>query len=251
MNIDYEAIGRRIRTRRIQKAMTQEQLAALIEREPAYLSRIEHGNQKPSLDTLLRKYSAAMSDVNMVAVQNMIPSAKRLLTRRNKAAIIQTNNKFCGRRLMNIDWNAKGYQKDFAFVPKYGEAVLDLIDAAPGALAVDLGCGNGGLTGKLIERGYRVVGVDASAPMLALAKERYPDTTFLQADACTFQLPEQADVIFSNAVLHWIDAAKQNELIANIASQLKPGGQLVCEFGGKGCAETVHAVLEKSLRPMG
>ena len=146
---------------------------------------------------------------------------------------------------MNIDWNAKGYQKDFAFVPKYGEAVLDLIDAARGALAVDLGCGNGGLTGKLIERGYRVVGVDASAPMLALAKERYPDTTFLQADACTFQLPEQADVIFSNAVLHWIDAAKQNELIANIASQLKPGGQLVCEFGGKGCAETVHAVLEK------
>lgn len=146
---------------------------------------------------------------------------------------------------MNIDWNAKGYQKDFAFVPKYGEAVLDLIDAAPGALAVDLGCGNGGLTGKLIERGYRVVGVDASAPMLALAKERYPDTTFLQADACTFQLPEQADVIFSNAVLHWIDAAKQNELIANIASQLKPGGQLVCEFGGKGCAEAVHAALEK------
>lgn len=44
MNIDYEAIGRRIRTRRIQKAMTQEQLAALIERESAYLSRIEHGN---------------------------------------------------------------------------------------------------------------------------------------------------------------------------------------------------------------
>lgn len=45
MNIDYEAIGRRIRTRRIQKGMTQEQLAALIERESAYLSRIEHGNQ--------------------------------------------------------------------------------------------------------------------------------------------------------------------------------------------------------------
>ena len=101
---------------------------------------------------------------------------------------------------MNIDWNAKGYQKDFAFVPKYGEAVLDLIDAAPGALAVDLGCGNGGLTGKLIERGYRVVGVDASAPMLALAKERYPDTTFLQADACTFQLPEQATLRLSSSL---------------------------------------------------
>lgn len=95
---------------------------------------------------------------------------------------------------MNIDWNVKEYLKDFAFVPKYGEAVLDMIDAAPGTLAVDLGCGNGGLTGKLIERGYRVIGVDASVSMLALARERHPDTTFLQADACTFQLPEQVDV---------------------------------------------------------
>ena len=102
---------------------------------------------------------------------------------------------------MNIDWNVKEYLKDFAFVPKYGEAVLDMIDAAPGTLAVDLGCGNGGLTGKLIERGYRVIGVDASVSMLALARERHPDTTFLQADACTFQLPEQVDVIFSNAGL--------------------------------------------------
>lgn len=37
---------------------------------------------------------------------------------------------------MNIDWNVKEYLKDFAFVPKYGEAVLDMIDAAPGTLAV-------------------------------------------------------------------------------------------------------------------
>ena len=90
MNIDYEAIGRRIRTRRIQKAMTHEQLAALIEREPAYLSRIEHGNEKPSLDTLLRKYSAVMSDVNMVAVQNMIPSAKKVIDEK-KQGVYNTN----------------------------------------------------------------------------------------------------------------------------------------------------------------
>jgi SAM-dependent methyltransferase len=74
---------------------------------------------------------------------------------------------------MNIDWNAKGYQKDFAFVPKYGEAVLDLIDAAPGALAVDLGCGNGGLTGKLIERGYRCGCFRADAGACQRALPRY------------------------------------------------------------------------------
>ena len=103
---------------------------------------------------------------------------------------------------MNIDWNVKEYLKDFAFVPEIAaRRCWIMIDARRGHLAVDLGCGNGGLTGKLIERGYRVIGVDASVSMLALARERHPDTTFLQADACTFQLPEQVDVIFSNAGL--------------------------------------------------
>ena len=37
---------------------------------------------------------------------------------------------------------------------------------------LDLCCGTGLLAGELIERGYRVVGVDASEAMLALARER-------------------------------------------------------------------------------
>lgn len=71
------------------------------------------------------------------------------------------------------------------------------------------------------------------------------------ADATEFQLQEKADVIFSNAVLHWIDAGKQEKLIANISNQLKTGGQLVCELGGKGCGETVHATLEKKFAERG
>ena len=54
MDIDYEAIGKRIQFWRKRRSLTQEQLVLFIEREPAYLSRIEHGNQKPRLDALLR-----------------------------------------------------------------------------------------------------------------------------------------------------------------------------------------------------
>ena len=64
MDIDYEAIGRRIQLWRKRRSLTQEQLALFIEREPAYLSRIEHGNQKPSLDTLLRVCKALNLDIN-------------------------------------------------------------------------------------------------------------------------------------------------------------------------------------------
>ena len=44
--------------------MTQEQMATLIEREPAYISRIENGRQKPSLDTLLRICCALELDIS-------------------------------------------------------------------------------------------------------------------------------------------------------------------------------------------
>ena len=72
---------------------------------------------------------------------------------------------------MNIFWDAEKYKKDFSFVPQYGEAVMDLLDAAPGSRVIDLGCGNGALTEQLAARGYDVTGVDASAEMLELARE--------------------------------------------------------------------------------
>lgn len=146
---------------------------------------------------------------------------------------------------MNIYWDAEKYKQDFMFVPEYGAAVLDLLDAAPGARVVDLGCGNGALTRQLADRGYQVLGVDASPEQLALARQAYPDLTFREGNALDFALEQPADAIFSNAVLHWIDADKQQAMLDHIASQIRPDGLFVCEFGGKGCAEHVHAELER------
>ena len=152
---------------------------------------------------------------------------------------------------MNIEWDAEGYKRDFSFVHQYGEDVLGLIEGGTEQRIVDLGCGNGALTKKLAEKGFSVMGIDASEDMLKLARQQYPELTFRQGDALTFTLEEKVDVIFSNAVFHWIDGEKQEQLLQNIASQLKPGGQLVCEFGGKGCAERVHAMLESCFSERG
>ena len=146
---------------------------------------------------------------------------------------------------MNIEWNATNYTNHFSFVHKYGEDVLKLIDAPAGSRVLDLGCGNGALTKKLQELGFQVQGLDASSEMLHVARQNYPDIRFEKGDATQFTLQDPVDVIFSNAVFHWIDAEKQDALAAHIASALKLGGTLVCEFGGKNCAESVHAVLEQ------
>lgn len=44
---------------------------------------------------------------------------------------------------MNIEWNTQDYTHGFAFVHRYGEDVLRLLDIKEGDSVVDLGCGNG------------------------------------------------------------------------------------------------------------
>lgn len=152
---------------------------------------------------------------------------------------------------MNINWDAKGYKENFSFVHEYGEDVVSLLKSPKGAAVLDLGCGNGALSVKLLEKGYKVIGMDTSEAMLEIAKAQYPYMTFLQGDACSFHLKEPLDAIFSNAVFHWIDASIHPHMLCHLAGQLKTGGELVCEFGGNGCAETVHAALERAFAKRG
>ena len=152
---------------------------------------------------------------------------------------------------MNNEWNATNYTNHFSFVHKYGEDVLKLIDAPKGSRVLDLGCGNGALTKKLQELGFQAQGMDASEDMLTVARQNHPGIRFDKGDATRFMLPEPVDAIFSNAVFHWIDREKQDAMAAHIAGALKPGGTLVCEFGGKNCAESVHVMLEQCFAKRG
>lgn len=152
---------------------------------------------------------------------------------------------------MNVTWDATGYERDFSFVPSYGEGVIDLIDAAPGATCLDLGCGNGALTAALCERGLDAFGMDASPEMLALARERHPKLRFVEGDATSFVLSEPVDVVFSNAVLHWIDRKLQPAALEHVAAALVPGGQFVFECGGYGCGARIHAALAREFEAHG
>lgn len=67
MELDYSAIGKRIKIARIQKDMTQEKLAEAIELSPTHLSNIERGNGKISLTTLVN-----IANILGVTVDNLL-----------------------------------------------------------------------------------------------------------------------------------------------------------------------------------
>ena len=150
---------------------------------------------------------------------------------------------------MNIAWNAEEYNERFQFVHQYGEDLFSWLDLTPGMSVVDLGCGNGALTERLAAMGAEVLGLDASPEMLAVAQRHHPRLRFERADAASFIVERPVDAVFSNAVFHWID--DQDALLSSVSQALKPGGQLVCEFGGAGCAETVHHALRTAFARRG
>ena len=145
---------------------------------------------------------------------------------------------------MNIKWDADKYTTDFSFVHQYGNSVTELIDADKGSSVLDLGCGNGALTKTLQEKGYAVKGLDASKELLDIARKNYSAIEFVQGDATAFSISEPVDVVFSNAVFHWINKERQQDMLKCVYNALKKNGQFVFEFGGYGNNQRIHSALE-------
>lgn len=51
--MDYKKLGKRLKEERLKKNMTQEQLAELVNLSNVYISHVESGSAKPSLQTLI------------------------------------------------------------------------------------------------------------------------------------------------------------------------------------------------------
>lgn len=78
-------------------------------------------------------------------------------------------------------------------------SLLDAAAVAPGRKALDLCCGQGSVAAALIGRGCRVVGADFSPVMLALARARVPNATFIEADVQHLPFGDgEFDVVVSN-----------------------------------------------------
>ena len=98
------------------------------------------------------------------------------------------------------------------------------------ATVYDLGCGAGNVTRFLAERwpAATVTGVDGSAAMLRAARAAAPAATWVEADLATWHPQGPADVLFSNAALHWLD--DHPRLFPRLVAGLAPGGVLAVQM---------------------
>lgn len=145
------------------------------------------------------------------------------------------------------DWNASVYHRVSNPQLEWGLPVLARLPLDGDELVLDVGCGTGRLTERLLDRlpRGRVVAVDRSASMIAAACDyllprRPMQVSFAQADAAALPFAATADAVFSTATFHWVP--DHERLFASIFAALKPGGRLIAQAGG---GDNLHRIHER------
>ncbi|MDE2010110.1 MAG: class I SAM-dependent methyltransferase, partial [Candidatus Omnitrophica bacterium] len=149
------------------------------------------------------------------------------------------------------NWNAQDYAKHSSAQAQWADELIIKLGLKGHESLLDIGCGDGKISAKIsrtLPKG-RVLGIDASPDMIDLAiknfpPDKYPNLAFMQMDAASISLSENFDIAFSNAVLHWIE--DQVAVLKGVKTVLKADGKILFQMGGKGCADEVIQIVNKT-----
>lgn len=137
-------------------------------------------------------------------------------------------------------WDPEIYARDAKFVSELGEPIVEMLAPIRGERVLDVGCGDGALTERIVERGADVVGIDSSAAMVEAARNNGIDAREIDAEAMPFL--EEFDCAISNAAIHWM--SDHYAVVRSVWRALKPGGRFAGECGGEGCVRVVREGLK-------
>jgi len=146
-----------------------------------------------------------------------------------------------------MSWNPDQYLK---FAAPRLQPAIDLLARVPCTqphTVYDLGCGTGNVTQLLAARwpGASITGVDDSAEMLAKARAAAPGLHWVQQSLASWRAPAAADLIYSNAALHWLP--DHQRLFPALVEQLAPGGVLAVQMPRNFGAPS-HTLIAQAVR---
>ncbi len=101
------------------------------------------------------------------------------------------------------------------------------------AHVLDAGCGFGRMTRILLNRGFRVTGVDVSGEMLRLASEYVPEAHLALADAVEFRTDETFDAILAWDSLFHLPPDRHRPMLKHMGQLLKPDGIFLMTSGSR------------------
>ncbi|NUR07177.1 MAG: class I SAM-dependent methyltransferase [Nocardioidaceae bacterium] len=143
------------------------------------------------------------------------------------------------------------------FMGQWSEPLADhlvsLVAPEPGQRVLDVGCGPGALTGRLVERlgPEAVAAVDPSAPFVAATRARFPGADVREAAAESLPYDDDTfDLCLAQLVVHFM--ADPVAGLREMARVTRPGGLVAASVwdhgGGRGPLSPFWSAV-RSLRP--
>lgn len=150
-------------------------------------------------------------------------------------------------------WDASDYANHSSAQFRWAQELIEKLKLQGTEDVLDIGCGDGRVSAEMARRlpHGSVLGIDESPDMVAFAKERIPDTphsnlSFLQMDATRLDFHGRFDIVFSNAVMHWV--SDHLSVLRGVKRALKPAGRLLMQMGGRGNASGLVKVFDEIIR---
>jgi trans-aconitate 2-methyltransferase len=146
-----------------------------------------------------------------------------------------------------VAWDPAQYLKFADHRLRPAVDLLARIDLERPRTIYDLGAGAGNVTRVLRQRwpDAQITGVDDSQAMLDRAAATAPDIVWQRADLATWSPPERADLIYSNAALHWLD--DHARIFPALLACVAPGGVLAVQMP-RNFAAASHTAIGEAVR---
>jgi SAM-dependent methyltransferase len=142
------------------------------------------------------------------------------------------------------------YREDLAYIHDVGHSdyalkstpgILEILaqNNIRGGLVVDLGCGSGLSALELTKAHYRVLGIDISQSLIAIARTRVPTAEFRVESLFKTHIPSCNAVISIGECFNYLFDAENNcqtvvRLFERIYTALMPGGVLIFDIAEPG-----------------
>jgi len=128
-------------------------------------------------------------------------------------------------------WHSNFREQTYVYrVLGYVDKVLE--DLPSGAKVLDLGCGTGSpIAKRIVQQGYRVIGVDQSKKMLEIAKNVVPEAEFIHSDMVDIEFADEfAAAVAWDSVFH-VERKYHSAVFRKLANSLELGGRLLLSVG--------------------
>jgi trans-aconitate 2-methyltransferase len=147
---------------------------------------------------------------------------------------------------MTTKWDPEQYLRfEDERARPFGDLLARVAHPSPSTV-VDLGCGPGNMTARLLERWpeSRVLGLDSSAEMIGRAEEHAVPgrLDFVLQDLRDWQPEQPVDVVVTSATLHWVP--DHLPLVRRFLASLAPGGVFAFQVPGN-FQQPSHTLLQE------